>query len=85
MVYMLTALITGTSTGIGRSTALRLARDGIRVWASMRDVSQGVSLEQISTEEKLDLQTIQLDVEDETSVNKAFQQIGNVDLSLIHI
>ena len=80
MVYMLTALITGTSTGIGRSTALRLARDGIRVWASMRDVSQGVSLEQISTEEKLDLQTIQLDVEDETSVNKAFQQIGNVDI-----
>ena len=41
---------------------------------------KGVSLEQISTEEKLDLQTIQLDVEDETSVNNAFQQIGNVDI-----
>jgi NADP-dependent 3-hydroxy acid dehydrogenase YdfG len=33
-----TILITGTSTGFGRETAERLARDGYRVFAAMRDV-----------------------------------------------
>ena len=77
---MLTALITGTSTGIGRATALRLARDGLRVWASMRDTSMGASLEEIASAEHLDLKVVQLDVEDQPSVDDAFSQIGAVDI-----
>jgi NAD(P)-dependent dehydrogenase (short-subunit alcohol dehydrogenase family) len=77
---MLTALITGTSTGIGRATALQLARDGMRVWASMRDTSMGVSLEEIASEEDLDLRVVQLDVKDEQSVEKAFDYVGGIDV-----
>ena len=34
-----TILITGTSSGFGRETAERLARDGYRVFAAMRDIA----------------------------------------------
>ena len=77
---MLTALITGTSTGIGRATALELARSGLTVWASMRDTSMGASLESIASSENLDLRVLQLDVEDDDSVHAAFQKAGNIDV-----
>jgi NAD(P)-dependent dehydrogenase (short-subunit alcohol dehydrogenase family) len=34
---MQTALVTGTSTGIGRETALHFARQGYRVFAGVRN------------------------------------------------
>ena len=37
-------LITGTSTGIGQTTALHLARRGHHVFASMRDPATGSSV-----------------------------------------
>ena len=77
---MLTALITGTSTGIGRATALELARSGLTVWASMRDTSMGASLESVASSENLDLRVLQLDVEDDDSVNTAFQKAGDIDV-----
>ena len=77
---MLTALITGTSTGIGRATALELARSGLTVWASMRDTSMGASLESIASSENLDLRVLQLDVEDDDSVDAAFQKAGDIDV-----
>ncbi|MGW4464847.1 SDR family NAD(P)-dependent oxidoreductase [Micromonospora sp. NPDC004704] len=46
-----TALITGSTSGIGRATALRLARDGIRVVVSGRDTQRGQGVvEQIRSE-----------------------------------
>ena len=38
-------LLTGASAGIGRSTALRLLRDGHEVWGTSRDVRRLVGIE----------------------------------------
>ena len=60
------------STGVSSKWADRLA--------SMRDTSMGASLESVASSENLDLRVLQLDVEDDDSVNTAFQQVGDVDV-----
>jgi len=37
------AVVTGTSTGIGYATSVRLARAGYRVFAGMRDLAKAAS------------------------------------------
>lgn len=56
-------LITGTSSGIGLATALRLARAGDRVYASMRDLHRAETLRQTASAERLPIQLVELDVE----------------------
>ena len=41
-----TALITGTSTGIGLTTAVHLARNGYRVFAGMRNTAKREALDE---------------------------------------
>lgn len=66
-------LITGTSSGFGRLTALHLARLGATVIASMRNVNNGERVEarelmQIAEEENLKLSVVEIDVLDETLI-----------------
>jgi NAD(P)-dependent dehydrogenase (short-subunit alcohol dehydrogenase family) len=82
---MLNALITGTSTGIGQATALYLARNGYRVFASMRNPETGAALlADAANEEGLPLHVIQLDVDDPDSVSRAVQEVeqraGQIDV-----
>lgn len=65
-------LVTGASSGIGRATALRLARHGWRVFATIRRESDA---EALRAEAEGDLETIHLDVTDPASVAQAAQQI----------
>ena len=69
------ALVTGSSTGIGYETALALARDGYHTFASMRDTSKGQKLLDIAKTDNLTLETIQLDVDDQDSVESAIKKI----------
>jgi NAD(P)-dependent dehydrogenase (short-subunit alcohol dehydrogenase family) len=75
-------LITGTSTGIGKATALYLDRRGFRVFASVRKESDADSL---CAEASGQLAPILMDVTDPDSILNAKQQIsrsvGNAGLA----
>ena len=70
------AVITGSSSGIGFETALLLARSGFHTYASMRNLEKSKKITEISNREKLPLQVIQLDVNDDRSVKDAIDKIA---------
>jgi len=63
------ALITGTSTGIGLSTAILLARSGFTVVATMRDPGKADALRERARKEGVTIDVRQLDVCDQASVD----------------
>jgi len=80
---METAVVTGTSTGIGFATAVHLARNGYRVYAGLRNLAKAGPLEAAAKEHDLALEVIRLDVTDAANVAEAFEQIrghGPVDV-----
>lgn len=77
------AVVTGTSTGIGLTTSLHLARNGYKVFAGMRNVAKATALQEAAAADSLDVEVIQLDVCDKDSIAAAFQlveQTGPVDV-----
>ena len=71
---MATALVTGTSSGIGLATAVALARAGHTVAATMRNLDGGAEIRRTAEEEKLPIHLAALDVEDDASEREAFAQ-----------
>jgi NAD(P)-dependent dehydrogenase (short-subunit alcohol dehydrogenase family) len=80
---MTTTVITGCSTGIGYATALRLARDGHDVIATMRSPDAS-DLATVAKEEGLNIAVRTLDVNDDASVTDLFGELastrGGVDV-----
>jgi short-subunit dehydrogenase len=78
------AVVTGSSSGIGNETSLLLARNQITTYATMRNVSKGDGLREIAFKEKIPLNVAQLDVNDDSSVNSAIDNIikenGRIDI-----
>src|SRR5262245_40906903 len=72
---MANVLITGCSAGIGKAAALRLARAGHRVFATMREPSRAADLADIGKAETLPLSVHKLDVDSDASVAAAFDSI----------
>ena len=82
-------LVTGSSNGFGRLTVETLARLGHTVYASMRGSSGKneairTELQQLAKDENLNLHVIELDVTNDTSVEKAVADIienaGRIDV-----
>ncbi|GAA2519837.1 SDR family NAD(P)-dependent oxidoreductase [Winogradskya humida] len=77
---MSVVLITGSSTGIGRLTALTLARQGHTVYASMKTVAGN----EFTDVDGLDLHTVELDVTSQESADAAVaavvEQAGRLDV-----
>ena len=69
------ALVTGSSSGIGYETALLLARNGFKTYASMRNLGKSKDITQVANREKLPLQVVQLDVNDDVSVKQAVEKM----------
>lgn len=72
---MKTALVTGSNSGIGRATALRLAADGYRVFAAMRDPAKGDKLGALAAEAGVEVEPVRLDVGSDASVREAFERV----------
>jgi len=81
---MSTILITGSSTGIGRATAVELARAGHTVIATMRRRESAADLTALAQAEKLALSVLGLNVTSDASVASAFaearQRCGPIDV-----
>ena len=77
------AVVTGTSTGIGLTTSLYLARNGYQVFAGMRNLAKADALQTAAAAENLPVTVVQLDVCDTDSVKQAFAEVektGPVDV-----
>jgi NAD(P)-dependent dehydrogenase (short-subunit alcohol dehydrogenase family) len=77
---MAVALVTGASgtrSGIGLSTAITLARAGHTIIATMRNLDSAGELPSIITNEQLPVSMLALDVEDDASVARVFEQVLN--------
>jgi NAD(P)-dependent dehydrogenase (short-subunit alcohol dehydrogenase family) len=64
-------LITGASTGIGRSCALQLAWNGFTVWAGIRTPAEASAIEHSALGTPVPIRTIPLDVTDIASIRAA--------------
>jgi len=79
-------LITGGTDGLGRAAAILLAERGYRVFAAGRSAEKRAELDRLTTEKKLPLETLELDVCDGASVQRAVQSVlektGAIDVLL---
>jgi NAD(P)-dependent dehydrogenase (short-subunit alcohol dehydrogenase family) len=69
------AVVTGSSSGIGLETALTLARNGFLTYATMRNLAKSDNIKAVADKDHLPIRIVQLDVNDDTSVNNAVQSI----------
>ena len=72
-----TCIVTGANSGIGRSTAITLAKNDYTVFATMRSLERGEKLRGIAQELNLVIKTVELDVSDTDSVNQGINEILN--------
>ena len=78
------AIVTGSSSGIGRETALLLAKNGYITFATARNLDKAADFKKISENEKIDLRLVELDVTKDESVNSSIDSIlretGRIDI-----
>jgi NADP-dependent 3-hydroxy acid dehydrogenase YdfG len=70
-------LVTGGSSGIGRSIVIRLAREGYRVIACARQMHRLAELKRDLLDEGFEIFTIKADLKEEKSILKMFAEIRN--------
>jgi NAD(P)-dependent dehydrogenase (short-subunit alcohol dehydrogenase family) len=78
------AVVTGSSTGIGLATSLALAKEGFHTYASMRNLDKSVDITSKADNGNLPLTVLQMNVDDDNSVNDTIQKImsdkGRIDV-----
>jgi NAD(P)-dependent dehydrogenase (short-subunit alcohol dehydrogenase family) len=80
----LICVVTGANSGIGRATAIHLAREGHMVYGTVRDVERAAKLLSMATDAGVEVNLVELDVADDDSVANGFAQIlaeaGHIDV-----
>ncbi len=76
------AIVTGSSSGIGLETAIHLAKNGFKTYATMRNLGKSDTIK--SQSENLPIEILQLDVTDDASVKNAINTVvekeGRIDV-----
>src|SRR5712692_2225019 len=79
-----TVFITGATDGLGKAAALLLTERGYRVFAAGRSADKRAQLDALARAKKLPLETLELDVDNDASVNRAVADVlaktGAVDV-----
>ena len=70
-------LVTGASRGLGLEIALRMAENGFRVWAGIRDPRQATGVIEVGRQRGIQLDTVLLDVTDDSSIDAAVSTIAS--------
>jgi NAD(P)-dependent dehydrogenase (short-subunit alcohol dehydrogenase family) len=78
------AVVTGANSGIGRATAIHFAAKGFSVVGTVRDRGRATKLGAMAADRGVDVELVELDVADDESVRRGFEQIvdhtGGVDV-----
>lgn len=75
MTYEKIAIVTGSSTGIGYETSLYLARNGFKVYATMRNLDKAKMITEVKDNEKLPIEVLELDVDYNERVKNSIRHI----------
>ena len=79
-----TVLITGATDGLGKAAAVLFAERGYRVFAAGRSAEKRAQLDALAKEKKLPLETLEMDVCDDGSVQNAVASVcrkaGGIDV-----
>ena len=82
--YSKIAVVTGSSSGIGLETALLLAENGFKTYATMRNVNKASNILEKAQKKNLPIEVLELDVNSDKSVRQAVEKIvkveGRIDL-----
>ena len=68
-------LVTGASTGLGLETALHLAANGFRVFASVRSLASRDDVLAAASERGVELEVLQLDLADPSTIEEAVETV----------
>ena len=68
-------LVTGSSTGLGLETALHLAEQGFRVFATVRDLASRPDVVDAASERGVELDVVRLDLTDPAGIDEAVQAV----------
>lgn len=71
------ALVTGSSSGIGFEISLTLARNGFFTYATMRNLDKSKNIVALADAEKLPLEVVQLDINDDWSIRNVIDKIAD--------
>ncbi len=78
-----TVLITGGTDGLGKATAVLLAQEGYRVFATGRNAERRAQLEAQARQKNLAIRALEMDVCDDASVDRAvsavLEEAGEID------
>ncbi len=77
------SVVTGANSGIGRATAIALAKQGHRVFGTVRGLDKAAKLNAMASQADVHIDLVEMDVADDDSVRDGFKQIqsaaGRVD------